>query len=167
MTNLKKARREVERQLEQRSASIEGTVTRLKSDITLPVSPVSSFVKRHPYESLLGLVAVSAAAAFLVFTRTGKESKPGGKAETGLADAYATLLAERIRDGESHGMSPEEAIGSAVRANPPVVIPPERRGPPKYLSRLTDRLVNTATTLAFDYAANWLDDAMKRRNGTG
>ena len=165
MTSLKKAKREVKRQLDHRSASIEGTVTRLKSDIKLPISPVSSFVKSHPYESLFGLVAVGATAALLFLTRTGKEEE-GGRKDTGLADAYATLLAESIRDGKSRGMSQEEAIKSAVRSNPPVVIPPERTGSSKYLSRLTDRLVNTVTAIAFDYAANWLDDVIRRRNGT-
>ena len=166
MRTLLRVKREVEQELEIRSARIEGAVARLKSDVSIPGSALRRLARKHPYESLFGLVAIGAAAAFLVVNRPRDGStKSTGKAPS-LADAYADVIGAGIHEAEKSGLDRMEALRAAIRANPPVVFSPDPSKSPTYLKQVSDRFVNTLTAIAFEYATTWLSQLVSRRNGT-
>jgi len=166
MRTFLKDKREVEQELEVRSARIERAVARLKNDVSFPGSALGRFARNHPYESLFGLVAVGAAAAFIVVNRSrgGSTKSTGGGVR--LADAYAEVVGAAVHDAEELGLDRREALNAAIRANPPVVLQPQPSRSPTYLKQVTDRFVNTLTAIAFEYVTTWLGEFVNRRNGT-
>lgn len=166
MSSLEKARQEVEQELEATSARIQTAVTRLKGDVSLPGSSLGRFARNHPYESLFGLVAVGAAAVFLLSNRSGQSSDRSQRKTTGVSDAYADVIAARMREAEKSGIDSERALHAAIRANPPVVLPasPSRSVTP--VQKVADKFVSTVTAMFFDYATNWLREFINRRDTT-
>jgi len=166
MRTLQKAREELEQELKLRSARIERGVARLKTDISFPSATIGRLARNRPYESLLGIAAVGAAAAFLLTNRSRKKPRASSRNGSGIANAYADVISASIRAGEQGGLSSKEALHAAIRDNPPVVVPPQRDPHPTHLQRMADRLVNTVTAMAFEYASSRLDELLERRNGT-
>ena len=164
MTRLQKAKREVELELQRRSARIESTVARMKSELTAPAASLGRFARSHPYESLIGLTAVGAAAMYLVLNRSRNGSHKDTVRGVGVADTYADVIAASLREAEKKGLPGDQALQAAIRAHPPVVTPPELASRPNYLRQLTNRALDTLTALAFEYATRWLSDLMDRRN---
>lgn len=166
MRTLQQARQEVEQELERRSARIERGVARLKGGIASPSAAIGRLVRNRPYESLLGLVAVGAAVVLLVTNRSRKRPQASTREGSGLANAYADVIDAGMRQGEKDGLSSKEALHAVIRDNPPVVVQPQPAPSSTYLQQMSDRLVNTVTAMAFEYASSRLDELLKRRNGT-
>lgn len=165
MTTLRKTKQDIERELAVRTARIEGTVDRLKNSVASPGSALGRLVKNHPYESILGLVTIGAAVAFLVGTHSDeKDSKRAGK--NGVPDAYADAIASAMREAEDKGISRDEALHAAIRAHPPIVFRGEDTSTPRYVRQIIDRFVNTFTALAFEYASTFISDLLKGRKST-
>ena len=159
MRTILTAKREVEEELERRSARIEAAVARLKTDLSFPGRTLGRVARSHPYESLFGLVAVGAAATFLVLNRSRNSS-------SNPADAYADVIAAGIRAAEESGLGGTEALHAAIRANPPVVNPPAPSKSSPYMRQIIDRFVNTITAMAFEYAASWVNEMTNPPNRT-
>lgn len=162
MTAIQKTRLELERELALRTARIEGTVDRIKSSVVAPGTALGRFVKSHPYESLLGVVAIGAAVVLLLKTHSGDKDSERPE-RNGVPDAYADAIASAMRKAEDRGASRDEALQAAIRANPPIVFRREDRGTSGYLSQIIDRFVNTLTALAFEYASSMISDLVKGR----
>ncbi len=158
-------RREVEQELEVRSARIEGALARLKRDVSIPGSALGYLVRKHPFESLFGLVAVGAAAAFLVVNRSRKRSAKAAGEGQQFAEAYAEVIGAGMREAEKSGLDRKEALYTAIRATPPVVVPTDPSKSPTYLKQVSDRFVNTLTAIAFEYVTTWLSRLVSRQNG--
>ena len=164
MTKLQKAKRDVELQLVKKSASIDGSLTRLKSEVMVPGGQIGRFLREHPNQSLLGLIAVGAVVATLVIGRSKDKAPVSSERSTGVADAYADVLAKSVKEAESRGLSPDQALHAAVRTNPPVVAPLRQPAYKGYLNQFASRLIGAATTAALDYATKWLNELVRGRN---
>jgi hypothetical protein len=163
MTKLEKARHEVEVELERRSASIDKRVDRLKRDLAAPGSLAGHLVKDHPFSTMFGFVALGSLAAFLVLHRSKADKRSQSNGRLALADAYADRIIRAVHTAEAKGTSADEALHSAIRSNPPMVLPPDRPPRPSYMHQMTDRLVNTTTAVIIDLAAGWLTSALNRK----
>ncbi len=165
MRTIQIAKREVQEELERRSARIERTVARLKTDFSTPGRVLGRVARNHPYESLFGLVAVGAAATFLVLNRSRNGSAKPGKGRAGATEAYSDIIAAGIREAEQSGLVGVEALHAAIRANPPVV-PPAPSKSSTYVRQIIDRFVSTLTAMAFEHATTWLSEMTNRQNRT-
>ena len=63
-------------------------------------------------------------------------------------------------------IKPDDAIRSAVRANPPVVIPPKESIVGLHMRDVSNRMMAAFSTMAIEYATGWIEGLLKQRNGT-
>lgn len=164
MTSLKKTKREVERQLEFRTARIENAVNRIKGDVASPVSIISRFLRKHPYETLAGVAGVAAVVAWLALRSGSKSGAPDNG--DGVKVSYADAVARSIREAEEKGASREDAVQTAIRENPPIVVESHNSKPSGYLHDFGERVLASLTAVAFSYASQWINELVEGRRST-
>ncbi len=166
MSQLTRSRRDVESRLAHRESRINGTISRLKNDLSVPGVSIPSVVKGRPYQSALGVLAIGVAAG-VVYSIWGmnrsSDNKIGGMGA--VADAYSELLAARIAGYVAEGLTPEEALRRAVRANPPVVVSGSigTPSPPSggIVQQLIDRLALSISNMVVAFATEWIENNLR------
>lgn len=158
---IQSARSEVEQELAVRTARIENSVSRIRKNVAEPGVSVGRAIKSHPYSLLAGLAVAGAATALVLLSRRGDRDKKDP--QRALADAYSERLAREVRSAETNGLSLEEALTRAVRANPPVMTAEPTNAPESYVGVIADRLAKTVTAMAFEFATNWLNERVESR----
>lgn len=162
-------RRQVEEELERKSASIAGSISRIRNEFSLPTEPVKAAVRKHPVEVLVGTIAFGLACGWLV---AGRWNGRSGKAADRPVheNLEATEFLHLVRSGKESGLSEQEAVGRALRAQAsmsgnhqaPAYRPSlsERLG--DHVIDMADAVVRSAIRVVTREAAAWLADAVRR-----
>lgn len=158
---IQSARSEVEQQLALRTARIEDSVSRIRKNVAEPSATVGRAIKSHPIGLIAGLAVAGIATAVILLNR--RDVDAARDPQRALADAYADRLASEIRNAESNGVSSDEALRRAVRANPPVIAPEPTPAPESYVRVVADRVAKSLTAMAFEFATNWLNELLESR----
>jgi hypothetical protein len=161
-------RREVERELERKSASIAGSISRIKEDLSLPTEPVKAAVREHPVEVLVGTIAFGLVCGWFV-TGKRKDKKHASRARPGKVDVDATEFLRMVRMGREAGLSENEAVSSAMRAtsvlsggylDPPRPTLSRRLG--DHVIDMAESVIQAAVRVVAREAAGWLAEAVRR-----
>jgi hypothetical protein len=162
MRSLEQARHEVEVELERRSASIDNRLRRLRKELLLPASVSVDFVRKHPLTTSLGFAVVAGAVAAIAFSR-GKAGSGKQNSRVSLADAYADRIGDAMGEAVAGGLTPDEALQAAIRANPPVIVEADGVGQRGILRDVADRIVKSVTATLIDVATVWVTDLLQDR----
>lgn len=162
-------RKEVEQELERRSHSIAGSISRIRSDLRLPTEPIKDAVKKHPVEIIVGAVAVGLVVGWIAGAPKGrpkKVSRPTKKADS--ADLTSEFI-HLVRAGRAAGLDEERAVARALAlSSAPVKEPPNR---PRldltqrlgdHIISLVDAVLRTALRVVAREAAVWVAGAVRR-----
>jgi hypothetical protein len=164
MTSLEKTKQEVEQQLALRSARIESAVSKLRGDVSSPASIITQFIRKHPFETLGGIAAIGAVAAFIAL-RSGSKSKERDD-EDGVKSAYADAISRSIQRAEEQGASRNEAVHRAILQNPPILVQSSNSKSNGYLHEFGERVIASLTAVAFNYASSWISELLEGRRST-
>lgn len=165
MRSLEQARHEVEVELERRSASIDNRLRRLRKEFLLPASVSLDFVRKHPLTTSLGLAAVVGTVAVIALSR-GKEGTGKQNGRVSLADAYADRIGDAMGEAVAGGLSPDQALQAAIRANPPVIVEADGVSQRGIFRDVADRIVKSVTATLIDVATVWVTDLLQERKSS-
>jgi hypothetical protein len=173
MDRMPVTRREVERELDRKTASITHSISRIKQELSLPSVPMKSAIKDHPLEIMLGAVAVGLAAGWLAVGKKKKKNREpaaGGGADKGF-DAAEFL--QVVRAAKASGLSEERAVEHALVATSSAFAPIRRAPQQRFSHRLGDHLldmadavIKTALRVATREAAAWVAETVARDKKT-
>ncbi len=161
-------REEVERELERKMASIAGSVSRIKKDLSLPTEPVKAAVKQHPLEFVVGAVLAGLVAGWIVKGNRKQSRKSAPQSKSGDSGGTAQFL-RILQAARDAGLTEEEAVARALAATSTSGASPRMNGRRGIADRavdhvvdMADAVVKTALRVAAREAAAWVAEAVRR-----
>ena len=105
---------DVQRALGEKSDQIEQHLTALRKEITNFAPPVRDALTRHPFLSVGGALVTGILVGIL---KGGARRRPTGRDD--VLDIYLAPVIKAMQEGMAEGLSPEEAIRSALKGRLP------------------------------------------------
>lgn len=114
---LKMTKKQVEADLEERSASISNRLEAIESDLPIAPKRIRGLLGKKALVSVGIIVVVSVVTGALVF----RFRKDPGKAFREELDSVSAAIGKEIRKYMNRGLGADEAVSKALNKRPPVV----------------------------------------------
>lgn len=169
MEYISATRQELEEELERKSASITGSISRIKKEFSLPTEPLKTAYKNHPMEVIIGTVVAGVSLGWVLAGKKKKKKMKGAnQPSTTTADLAASEFLHLVRVGRASGLNEEEAVSRALAASSSLSDRPLRQSRRSLTSRITDyavdmaeAMIKTAMRIAAREAAGWIAESVR------